>query len=95
MSGAQSVCAVPGEGSVAPRDMSYFSLGLFSLPVLFLTEFKAEKQMGFMISAVLLKSFSPGLPSSSALTLYSPKADPLFLVVIVSCNQSLFTSVTT
>lgn len=41
------------------------SLGLFSLPVYFLTEFKTEKQMGFVISPVLLSRFLKVSPQAS------------------------------
>lgn len=60
-----TVRAVPGQGSVASRDMSSLSLGLFSLPLYFLTEFKTEKQMGFMISPVLLSRFLKVSPQAS------------------------------
>lgn len=60
-----SVCAAPGEGSVNSRHMSSLSLGLFSLPVCFLTVFKTQKQMGFMISPVLLSRFLKVSPQAS------------------------------
>lgn len=83
-----TLCAVPGQGSVTSRDTSSPSLGLFSLPVHFLTEFKTEKQMGFMISPVLLSRFYKVSPQAS-LFLCTDSVQPQGCSII-SANHCFF-----